>query len=895
MKKTFLLRTAAAVCAAALALPLLASCTEGGGTESEVSEVSELSETAEVKTVTVGETVFELKNQINTEGTESGVYVFTPDYGKTSVPRPENGDFFDAVVLDNSVVAVYGRGSAAIIPDDGWLIRFQGVGDADIALGDKVDCELADIDSTPAKYVRFGDVVIEIGYENTQRTSEDIGWLYDSHWYSGTTTNNIYCTEIAVADGKIVEINRSGDNIGDTRIPKGGYVIALGQGSSSERKTQKLAVGDSAELFTGEKLYSVKRFGISGSNRSRPDDGLVVFTREKQSTTPVGTALTEVLVDKNSKVTAIYENCSGMNKIPEDGFILSATGTAATTLARNVRLGNTLFESGTRTLYSVSTPESLLARAKNDYEALKTRFDDAVGAISFIDFEAVLQKLDSVGAGIAQAETLLAAEGGFDGSALAEAILPVPTLLSELQAELIPSITVQDRAAWVTLGEYNHDNSILLHYRTQEDVDHTVAYAKSVGLNTLIIDNLAAGFAVYDSEVEGIVKLPQLGEVDLLAAFDKACDEQGIRLIIMVNAFSSGLDKVAYPSNHYMTVYKDKYLLTNKGNHVGPDGYVTLDPADKDVQAFNLAVLTEICEKYDVFGVQADYMRYPLPYYYQEHNYEDFGYNESSVSGFVKKYGKDPAKLKISDPLWEKWCAWRRDIISDYQKQFYQTAKSINPGLDVSFTCFADYRDRQLYTYQDVEKWAANGYADAIYPMIYGETTEYQLGYAQEILPVTEHTDLVLGVGTYVRATHESMAEQLMMSYDVCAEGISVFTLRYISICGYDELYRDVFRTPATPATAPDAELVPACADMIVARLENIAYAVSLSGEKGGELVGELADTVAAIGTENIAFSELCAQLGSIRADFAASAEGALSEKTLSAVLHIFDYVIGLQ
>ena len=81
----------------------------------------------------------------------------------------------------------------------------------------------------------------------------------------------------------------------------------------------------------------------------------------------------------------------------------------------------------------------------------------------------------------------------------------------------------------------------------------------------------------------------------------------------MVNAFSSGIDGVAYPKDHYMSVYKDKYLITNKGRHVGPDGVITLDPADPDVQAFNLSVLKEICEKYDVYGVQADYMRYPLP------------------------------------------------------------------------------------------------------------------------------------------------------------------------------------------------------------------------------------------------------------------------------------------
>lgn len=883
MKAFRFLRAIAFICSFSMLLPFAVSCSDETVNESEgTSSESEVSTEAEEKpTVTVGEAQFDVSG-VNKAPDGKGVYIFTPDYEGSAALKSE-GEFFDAAVIGETVIAVYPKGKNAIIPSDGFIVRFCDT-EATVSIGDEVITKECDIDATPQKYVRFGDITIEVGHENELRTAEDTGWLYDSRWYSATTTSNVYCTEIAVKDGRIVEINRSGDSIGDTRIPEGGYVLAVGQGSGSERKTKNLKVGDEAEIFLGEKLYNAKTFGTSGENRSRPESGIVIFTREKQKTTPIGKNVAEIVVDKNSRIIEIYPDCSAMKKIPDGGFIVSATGTAASAVLKAARVGASLFRKGTRSICISYTPEDRLSELKSIGDTLKAQYGELCNSVAFIDFKAASEKIAEMDNLIQSAEKDIN-----DGEALKGYIEELLTVTKELEDLLVPQITVQDRMAWVTLGEYDYDKNILLHYKTQEDVDHTVAYAKSVGLNTLIIDNLAASFAVYDSEIEGIVKLPQLKDVDLLAAFDKACDEQGMRLIIMVNAFSSGLDGVAYPKGHYMSVYKDKYLITNKGRYVGPDGVITLDPADKDVQAFNLAVLKEICEKYDVYGVQADYMRYPLPWFYQEHNYEDFGFNESSKAGFVKKYGKDPAKMKISDPLWEKWCAWKRDIISDYQKRFYETAKSVDPELNVSFTCFADYRDRQIYTCQDVEKWAENGYADAIYPMIYGDTTEYQLGYVEKNLPISELTDLVIGVGAYVKATHQSMQEQLFMSYDVAVEGVSVFTLRYISICGYDSLYRKVFSKAATPTDEKDEILIPACKEMIVDRLDSIAFVTE--DKNVAENISAVADKVRALETSGITFEVYKKQLSAIYDEFNSTAGETAQEKAASAILA---YVISL-
>ena len=173
--------------------------------------------------------------------------------------------------------------------------------------------------------------------------------------------------------------------------------------------------------------------------------------------------------------------------------------------------------------------------------------------------------------------------------------------------------------------------------------------------------------------------------------------------------------------------------------------------------------------------------------------------------------------------------------------------------------------------------------------MIYGDTTEYQLGYVEKNLPISELTDLVIGVGTYVKATHQSMQEQLFMSYDVAVEGVSVFTLRYISICGYDSLYRKVFSKAATPTDEKDEILIPACKEMIVDRLDNI---VCVTEDKSdAEKISTVADKVRALETSGITFEVYKKQLSSIYDEFNSTAGETAQEKAASAILA---YVISL-
>lgn len=735
---------------------------------------------------------------VDTAPTGDGIYVFTPAFGDSAPTY--GGEFADAAVADGVICAVYDE--PAIIPKSGFVIRFCDTGDVPAA-GSMVETDICESGKSCGQYARIGDRgVIELHHRNETRADCRSGYIYDNEWYAATT-----CTsggrELAVADGKIIAVN----DAGNTEIPEGGYVISL---SAAYGAAAAAKVGDSAELCTSDPLYTVKRLVVSGYDRSRTAASAIIYT-EKSGSTPVAkdASVTELSVSAQGRVILISEGVSGGTNVPKGGYVVSGPLNGSAGYFCGVREGMRAAISGDgKSIYFIEDPtvlseslfvkrEEFLARAEESFAkypidrmAIADRF-----SVADSSEKPVRAELEKLAAALDGAECLL-----------------------------YPEITVGDRAAWVTVGERGYSDELILHYTNEREVFHAVEYAAGLGLNTLIVDDSAgAGYAAYPTQVPGQVMAPELNGFDVLDAFSRACEKEGIRLIVMLSACPMASGNVQWQPEHYINTMSDKYLISKAGRDRDPSGLITLDPADADVRAMKIAAAKEIASGYKIFGIQFDYTRYPLPIYYQEHNYEDFGYTPAAVNGFKAKYGADPQKLSITDPLWEKWCDYRTDIISDYARELYNAVKSVDSGLNVSFTCFADAGDRKRFVYQDVARWASEGFADAIYPMIYGATTDYQQGYVDENAQALRGYPVVVGVGTYVRATVESMYEQLVMPAASLCAGSANFTLRYISVCGYDKAVRESFRTPAQPVTGtPAGETVAAMLSMVKTQLGNI-------------------------------------------------------------------------
>lgn len=89
-----------------------------------------------------------------------------------------------------------------------------------------------------------------------------------------------------------------------------------------------------AELRVGGKAF----FSISGFNRPRETDELVVFTPEFHRTTLTAPDGAEFIVERN-RVTAVKDG-TGSQTIPPQGFVISTTGAAREWALKNLRKGS---------------------------------------------------------------------------------------------------------------------------------------------------------------------------------------------------------------------------------------------------------------------------------------------------------------------------------------------------------------------------------------------------------------------------------------------------------------------------------------------------------------------------------------------------------------------------
>ncbi|HEY8563384.1 MAG TPA: phosphodiester glycosidase family protein [Pyrinomonadaceae bacterium] len=86
-------------------------------------------------------------------------------------------------------------------------------------------------------------------------------------------------------------------------------------------------------------LAGPRIFQISGVNRERKNDEIILYTPEFHSTTLTGTDGLEIIVEGN-KITRIL-NGKGSNRIPQNGFVISVTGKFIEEL-KYLKVGNKL-------------------------------------------------------------------------------------------------------------------------------------------------------------------------------------------------------------------------------------------------------------------------------------------------------------------------------------------------------------------------------------------------------------------------------------------------------------------------------------------------------------------------------------------------------------------------
>lgn len=262
------------------------------------------------------------------------------------------------------------------------------------------------------------------------------------------------------------------------------------------------------------------------------------------------------------------------------------------------------------------------------------------------------------------------------------------------------------RGAWVTSWESG--------FITPQEVDATIVAAKKAGLNALFIEVRKFADAYYYSKIE-----PR--DRDIPPGFDplgytiKKAHAEGMQVHAWVVVYRAWCGARSGPTdpNHVVNKHPDWVMLSDRGRNWAGEG-IYLDPGVPEAREYIASVFEDIVKRYNVDGIQYDYVRYPG---------SRWGYSEAAL----KHYYADTGATAPPPTNDSKWLAWRRDQVTALVKLCHDKIKAAAPNVVISASTICsgsspkEWEKTSPYSsvLQDWYKWMKQGLIDVNIPMNY--------------------------------------------------------------------------------------------------------------------------------------------------------------------------------
>jgi len=247
------------------------------------------------------------------------------------------------------------------------------------------------------------------------------------------------------------------------------------------------------------------------------------------------------------------------------------------------------------------------------------------------------------------------------------------------------------------------------------------------GINTVFFETVNASYTIYPSRIAP-QQNPLIHGWDPLAAAVKLAHDRGMELHAWVWTFAAGNQRhneiinlnPDYPGP-VLAAHPDWAGYDNRGQIIPVRQHKPFfDPANPQVRQYLLSLYEEIVTRYNVDGIQLDYIRYP----FQDLNQgETYGYGKAARVQFQQLTGVDPVNISPSKrDLWQKWTEFRTQQIDSFVAQVSRQLRQKQPNLIVSVAVFPlPEQERLQKIQQHWEVWAQRGDVDLIIPMNYAQ------------------------------------------------------------------------------------------------------------------------------------------------------------------------------
>jgi uncharacterized lipoprotein YddW (UPF0748 family) len=337
-----------------------------------------------------------------------------------------------------------------------------------------------------------------------------------------------------------------------------------------------------------------------------------------------------------------------------------------------------------------------------------------------------------------------------------------------------PIVQPEIRAIWL-------DRGTIIRAGSRQGLAEIFDRLAAAGINTVFFETVNAGFPIYPSQVAP-QQNPLVQGWDPLAAAVELAHDRGIELHAWVWTFAVGNRAhnalLNLPDDYpgpIISAHPNWANSDNSGNLIPlGQGKPFLDPANPEVRQYLLRLFNEIVTRYDVDGLQLDYIRYP----FQDPGAgRTYGYGMAARQQFQSLTGVDPLTLTPSHPLWEQWTEFRAEQINSFVADVSQMLQRRRSDLILSTAVFAlSEHERMQKIQQNWEVWARRGDVNLIVTMSYAMDTNSFLRLASPWLTSDDlGAALVLPSIRLLNLSDAGTIDQIQALRDLSAGGYSLF------------------------------------------------------------------------------------------------------------------------
>lgn len=331
------------------------------------------------------------------------------------------------------------------------------------------------------------------------------------------------------------------------------------------------------------------------------------------------------------------------------------------------------------------------------------------------------------------------------------------------------------RAIWL-------DRGTIVRAKSEQDLAKIFDQLAASGFNTVFFETLNASYPIYPSRIA-----PQQNPLtkgwDPLASAVKLAHERGMELHAWVWMFAAAnrrhnaiLNQAADYPGPVLKAHPDWAMFDRQGRLFDQNNKKAFfDPANPEVRSYLMSLLDEIATRYNVDGIQLDYIRYP----FQDPSVnQTYGYGRAGRQQFQALTGVDPVNVSVRDRLlWQKWTDFRIQQIDSFVTAASQRLRSQRPNLILSTAVFPLPRSERLQRLQqNWEDWAIRGEVDLMIPMTYALDTRGLQILAQPVLSQsTLGSALILPGIRLLNLPNMVAVDQIQLLRDLPTGGYALF------------------------------------------------------------------------------------------------------------------------